>query len=198
MLVSPSPHLWPCLLLETEPQAPRSLCLPASHSEAPSLPPTPQKFLPTILQIPGCGKSWSSFQEILFLESPLTFGLGPAPRLYCFVLGCFYCYSLKNLEPGCPGALAPPWAGPVSLWAGEWPGGWGGGGEGLPRQKGSSLPWTEEVGGGVPGSKTGGLEAGVCLSQDSPGALGVFLQHRTRCNFSEDTGKDPSVQPDSW
>lgn len=74
----------------------------------------------------------------------------------------------------------------------------GGGGEGLPRQKGSSLPWTEEVGGGVPGSKTGGLEAGVRLSQDSPGALGVFLQHRTRCNFSEDTGKDPSVQPDSW
>lgn len=100
------------------------------------------------------GKSQGSFQEILFLESPLTFGLGLAPRLHCFVLGCFYCYSLKNLEPGCPGALAPPWAGPVSLWAEAWPGGGVGGGRGEAGQKGTSLPETKEGGRGVPARKT--------------------------------------------
>lgn len=186
----PNPCWWPL------PQICGPGLVPASFPpEAPSSPPTPQKFLPTILQIPGCGKSWGSFQEILFLESPLTFGLGPAPRLHCFVLGCFYCYSLKNLEPGCPGALAPPWAGPVSLWAGERPGGGIGGGRRVAWQRGSSLPETEEVGRGVPGSKTRSHEAGVHLSQDSPWALGVFPQHQTHCNSSEDTGKDPSAQP---
>lgn len=127
MLVSPSPHLWPYLLPEMEPQAPRSLCLPISHPELPSLPPTPQKCLPTILQIPAYGKSWGSFQEILFLESPLTFGFGPAPRLHCFALGCFYCYSLKNLEPGCPGALAPLGLGQFPCGQGNGLEGWGGG-----------------------------------------------------------------------
>lgn len=92
---------------------------------------------PAVLKIPSPGRSWGSFQEILFLESPLTFGLGLAPRRHCFVLGFFYCYSLKILEPGCPGALAPPWAGPVSLCAGERPEGGVGGGWGVAGQKGS-------------------------------------------------------------
>ena len=114
MLVFPSPDLWPHLLPDpqkppvhrADPPAPRPLCPPVSSLR---LPPATilSEIPPTILEIPGPGKSRGSFQEILFLESPLTFGLGLAPRRHCFVLDCFYCYSLKNLEPGCPGALAP-------------------------------------------------------------------------------------------
>lgn len=130
MLVFPSPDMWPHLLPDpqkppvhrTDPPAPRPLYPPVSSL---CLPPATilSEIPPTILEIPGPGRSRDSFQEILFLDSPLTFGLGLAPRRHCFVLGCFYCYSLKNLEPGCPGALAPSWAGLVSLWAGDWPGG---------------------------------------------------------------------------
>ena len=31
-------------------------------------------------------------------------------------------------------------------------------------------------------------------SVSARGTLGVFLQHWTHCIFSEDTGKDPSIQ----
>lgn len=94
-------------LSQAEPAALRPLCLPVFSPPPPPplqrfrLPTSSQKFLRQYCRFQG------TFQEILFLESPLTFGLGWAPRLPCFVLGCFYCYSLKNLEPGCPGALAP-------------------------------------------------------------------------------------------
>lgn len=155
---SPAPARWPSLLPDplskAEPPASRPLCLPVSSWGPPphSPPPLRNSSDNTVDSRPG--KSRGSFQEILFLESPLTFGLGLAPRLHCFVLGCFYCYSLKNLEPGCPGALAPPWAGPVSLWAEAWPGGGGGGGRGEAGQKGTSLPETKEGGRGVPARKT--------------------------------------------
>lgn len=143
--------------------------MPASlPPRGPLLTTNPSEISLTILQIPGCGKNWGSFQEILFLESPLTFGLGPAPRLHCFVLDSFYCYSLKNLEPGCPGALAPPWAGPVSLWAEEWPGGGVGGGRGVAGQKAPAFPRQRKqarvcLGGKHEATKPGSVGAGIAL-----------------------------------
>ena len=98
----PPPH-------QSEALAPGSLPPWVSSSSLPTRSPAAilSEIPPTVLEVTGPG----SFQEILFLDSPLTFGLGLAPGQHCFVLGCFYCYSLKNLEPGCPGALTPSWAG---------------------------------------------------------------------------------------
>lgn len=140
---------------ELGPRPSEATSAPASHLPCAPLPAILSESPPATLEIPGPGKSRSSFQEILFLESPLTFGLGLAPRRHCFVLGCFYCYSLKILEPGCPGALAPFWAGPVSSWAVGWPGGGGSkGGRGSWAERGqTSLPETAEGGRGVPGRK---------------------------------------------
>lgn len=97
----PSP--WSCLLPHpqkpplcwTEPPASRPPCLPVPSPRPPAHRPPPLRIPQTILQIPG-QPDRGSFQEILFLESRLTFGLGQAPRLHCFVLSCFLLLFSKN------------------------------------------------------------------------------------------------------
>lgn len=159
--------------------------------QSPAHPPDPAAILseipPTVLETAGPG----SFQEILFLDFPLTFGLGLAPGRHCFVLGCFYCYSLKNLEPGCPGALAPSWAGQFPCGQGtgcggrcRWLGVGGGGGGARPsRDRGSRQGCARE-------------EAVRLGSVWARKASGVFLPHWVHCVSSEATRKDPRIQPE--
>lgn len=174
----------------------RGLC--PRGSPPPTPPPTPpdpaailSEIPPIVLEIAGPG----SFQEILFLDFPLTFGLGLAPGRPCFVLGCFYCYSLKNLEPGCPGALAPSWAGQFPCGQGTGCGGdvvgWGlvgagaggGGGDRPSRDRGSRQGCARE-------------EAMRLGSVWARKASGVFLPHWVHCVSSEATRKDPRIQPE--